>query len=239
MAALVVMLVSAPCCTSFTFHTPSRPSSNIVLSAQRRAGRTRPPNKAGDAVQVIRQSSIVTPIRPDWEPTRQRNVHKQFTSRHITYEEERLHGTTQQQESGVTLLQSDETKLPSVAERQHLTEKIALLLKDDDDSFLAANDIADRQTVFARLSDEEKSEASFAVSKVTNRSSNLEERRKTKGKVTANVLETGQDTMKQYVKSMGQHQVLSPEDESVLGRQIQILNKWEQKRQRLEETLLR
>lgn len=125
-------------------------------------------------------------------------------------------------------------------EKQHLTDKIALLLKDDDDdddSFLAFDDIADRQTVFAKLSDEAKSEASYAVSKVSASSKSMLAERSTK--ITANVLETGQDTIRQYVKSMGQHQVLSPEDESVLGRQIQVLNGYEEQRQELEETLLR
>jgi hypothetical protein len=176
-----------------------------------------------------------------WEPTRQRNVASQFTSRHIKYEEQRLHGGRIKQE--FTPLKSDETKKPSRVEQELLTEKIALLLNEDDDSFLATHDIADRQTVFAKLSDEEKSEASFAVSKMSSMSPELEPILKTrpsiKGKVMANVQETGQDTIRQYVKSMGQHQVLSPEDESVLGRQINILNDWENKRQQLEETLLR
>jgi hypothetical protein len=136
-------------------------------------------------------------------------------------------------------LKSDETKLPSQVERKQLTDKIALLLNDDqDDLFLASNDIADRQTVFAKLSDEEKSQASFAVSKVNE--VNTSPKKKTTGtKITANVFESGQDTIKQYVKSMGQHQVLSPEDEALLGRQIQVLNGWEQRRQELEETLVR
>ena len=185
-------------------------------------------------------SSKVTSIRPDWEPVRKRNVNKQFQSRHSKYEEERLHGI---QENTFIPLKSDETKLPSKVERKQLTDKIALLLNDDqDDLFLASNDIADRQTVFAKLSDEEKSQASFAVSKVTNTVNISPElsKKKTKGtKITANVYESGQDTIKQYVKSMGQHQVLSPEDEALLGRQIQVLNGWEQQRQELEETFCR
>lgn len=178
----------------------------------------------------------VTSIRPDWEPVRKRNVHKQFQSRHLRYEEERLHGI---QQSTFVPLKSDETKLPSQVERKQLTDKIALLLNDDqDDLFLASNDIADRQTVFAKLSDEEKSQASFAVSKV-NEVNKSPKKKTTSTKITANVFESGQDTIKQYVKSMGQHQVLSPEDEGLLGRQIQVLNGWEQRRQELEETLLR
>jgi hypothetical protein len=176
-----------------------------------------------------------------WEPTRQRSVARQFTSRHIKYEEERLHGRRIQQE--FIPLKSAETNKPSRVEQELLTEKIAMLLNEDDDSFLATRDIADRQTVFAKLSDEEKSEAAFAVSKMTSMSIELESGFQTKptkkGKVMANVQETGQDTLRQYVKSLGQHQVLSPEDESVLGRQINVLNDWENKRQQLEETLLR
>lgn len=237
LAVISLLLISAPCCTSFIIHVASKTSS-VVLSERNRKGKPHVTD-----VQLVRRKASVASIRPRgdmWEPVRQRNFARQFTSRHIKYEEERLHGARTQQE--FVPLKSDETKKPSHVERKFLTEKIALLLNEDDDSFLATHDIADRETVFTKLSDEEKSEAAFAVSGMTSRSPGLKPthtRPTKKGKVTANVLETGQDTMRQYVKSMGQHQVLSPEDESVLGRQIVILNSWEDKRQQLEETLLR
>ena len=53
--------------------------------------------------------------------------------------------------------------------------------------------------------------------------------------VRAQVKETGQDTMSQYVKSMGQHELLSKDAEILLGTQIQILNEWEQQRQQFEQ----
>ena len=59
--------------------------------------------------------------------------------------------------------------------------------------------------------------------------------RKATMKVRASVKETGQDMMSQYVKSMGQHELLPKASEILLGRQIQILNKWEMVRQELEE----
>lgn len=240
----LLLLVSIPFCSSFTIHTPVslRQSSHVVLSAQRRSGRTRPHNK--NSVHAVRRKNKVTSIQPtDWEPVRKRNINKQFTSRHTQYEEERLHGVSRKAEEFVPL-KSDESKLPSQKERENLTNKIAQLLQDEDDDgdelFVDdTSDVADKQTVFKKLSDEEKSQASFAVSKRRNRLSIEEPSLKMGTKVTANVLETGQDTMKQYVKSMGQHQVLSPEDEAVLGRQIQIFNAWERKRQKLEEQLLR
>ena len=54
---------------------------------------------------------------------------------------------------------------------------------------------------------------------------------------TASVKETGVDTMSQYVKSMGSHELLPKDSEILLGKQIQILVSWEQTRQELEETL--
>jgi RNA polymerase primary sigma factor len=55
----------------------------------------------------------------------------------------------------------------------------------------------------------------------------------------ASVRETGNDTMRSYLKSMGSHELLRQEDEVVLGRQIQILVKWEEAKALLEEKLLR
>jgi len=135
--------------------------------------------------------------------------------------------------------------LPTSEERFRMTEKIARLLSDETEfEESGSQEIADRATVFARLSDEDKSEATFAVSRdnnllqVDSEPIRIKNSAK-KGKLTANVMETGRDTMKQYVKSMANHQVLTPEDEAVLGRHIQVLVKWEDKRQQLEHTLLR
>ena len=134
--------------------------------------------------------------------------------------------------------------LPSASEQLQLTEKIARLLSDESPQLPVGGDeqVADRETVFAKLSDEDLREASDAVSKVKNkRDLNLEPVRggSRKGKVTAKVMETGQDTIKQYVKSLANHQVLSAEDEFILGRQIQVLGQWEQRRLELEHDLLR
>ena len=134
--------------------------------------------------------------------------------------------------------------LPTISEQLQLTEKIAKLLSDESPQLPVGGDeqVADKKTVFAKLSDEDLREASDAVSKVNKKSdSNLERVRvgSKKGKVTANVMETGQDTIKQYVKSLANHQVLSAEDEIILGKQIQILGLWEQRRLELEHDLLR
>lgn len=220
-------------------------ASSVVLSVSKNV-------RADDSVQVpFQKTKVSSSIRPKgdmaWEPVRHRNVGRQFTSRHIKYVEDRLHGG-RRDDKEFTPLKSGTTAESSRGKRKSLTEKIALLLGDvrvdhDDESEFSAQDIADKETVFAKLSDEEKSEASFAVAKLNSSSPDtLVEpilSKSKKGKVLANVLETGQDTMHKYVKSMRQHQVLSAEDESVLGRQIQILNGLEDKRQNLEECLLR
>ena len=62
---------------------------------------------------------------------------------------------------------------------------------------------------------------------------------KKKRRFTASVKETGVDTMSQYVKSMGSHELLPKDSEILLGRQIQILVGWENIRQELEEKLSR
>lgn len=70
-------------------------------------------------------------------------------------------------------------------------------------------------------------------------SKTMEIKQKKQRRFTASVKETGVDTMSQYVKSMGSHELLPKESEILLGRQIQILVQWENVRQELEEKLSR
>jgi hypothetical protein len=58
-------------------------------------------------------------------------------------------------------------------------------------------------------------------------------------KIRAKVSETGTDSMKTYMKSMCNHDLLNKNEEIILGREIQILLKWEAEREKLEEKLLR
>jgi len=58
-------------------------------------------------------------------------------------------------------------------------------------------------------------------------------------KVRASVKETGSESMRYYLKTMGNHELLSKNEEIILGKQIQILNKWEGVREELEAALLR
>jgi hypothetical protein len=58
-------------------------------------------------------------------------------------------------------------------------------------------------------------------------------------RVRASVQETGSDTLKSYIKTMANHDLLRQEDEVILGDEIQIQVKWEAIRVSLEETLLR
>ncbi|KAL9179240.1 hypothetical protein ACHAXT_008530 [Thalassiosira profunda] len=58
-------------------------------------------------------------------------------------------------------------------------------------------------------------------------------------RVRATVKETGSDSISTYVKSLGQHELLHQADEVLLGRQVRILMGLEDKRQKLEEELLR
>jgi RNA polymerase primary sigma factor len=58
-------------------------------------------------------------------------------------------------------------------------------------------------------------------------------------RVRATVKETGSDSISTYIKSLGQHELLFKEDEVLLGRQVRILSRLEEKRQELELQLLR
>jgi len=60
-----------------------------------------------------------------------------------------------------------------------------------------------------------------------------------KKRIRANVKETGLDSMKYYMKSMANHELLSKNEEIILGREIQILIKWEKTREELESKLAR
>mmetsp|Transcript_23664 Transcript_23664/g.65692 ORF Transcript_23664/g.65692 Transcript_23664/m.65692 type:complete len:445 (+) Transcript_23664:90-1424(+) len=60
-----------------------------------------------------------------------------------------------------------------------------------------------------------------------------------KRRITAKVRETGTDSMKHYIKSMCNHELLNKNEEIILAREIQILLKWEKQREKLEEELLR
>jgi hypothetical protein len=58
-------------------------------------------------------------------------------------------------------------------------------------------------------------------------------------RIRANVRETGFDSMKYYMKTMGNHELLQKNEEIVLGREVQVLIKWEEIRENLESELLR
>lgn len=204
----------------------------------------RPPSREGNTAlfarsKKTRMKSAIADTA--FEPVRQKNPSSQFTPRYVAYEQEKLMGKLPQQPAIRT---ANPDTLPSSFERVQLTEKIARLLRDSDTiEAFDASEIADKQTVFAKLSDEDLQEASEAVAKV-----NVQKPKDTepvrvggakKGRVKASVMETGRDTIKEYMKSLGNHQVLSPEDEKVLARQIQVLAKWEEKRQELEFDLVR
>ena len=58
-------------------------------------------------------------------------------------------------------------------------------------------------------------------------------------RIRANVRETGFDSMKYYMKSMGNHDLLQKNEEIILAREIQILMDWEEIRDELEGELIR
>lgn len=60
-----------------------------------------------------------------------------------------------------------------------------------------------------------------------------------KRKIRASIRETGTDSMKHYIKTMCNHELLNKNEEIILAREIQILLKWEEQREELEQQLLR
>jgi hypothetical protein len=58
-------------------------------------------------------------------------------------------------------------------------------------------------------------------------------------KIRASVHETGYDSMRNYMKTMCNHELLNKNEEIILAREIQILMQWEQIREELESQLLR
>jgi hypothetical protein len=62
---------------------------------------------------------------------------------------------------------------------------------------------------------------------------------KPKRRISATVKETGFDSMKHYMKTMGNHDLLRKSEEVILAREIQILVQWEKIREGLEQKLLR
>jgi RNA polymerase primary sigma factor len=81
--------------------------------------------------------------------------------------------------------------------------------------------------------------AKQAAAKESSSSSSSANSSKGKPKVRASVKETGSESMRYYLKTMGNHELLSKNEEIILGKQIQILIKWEQIREELEATLMR
>jgi RNA polymerase sigma factor (sigma-70 family) len=58
-------------------------------------------------------------------------------------------------------------------------------------------------------------------------------------KIRAQVRETGYDSIRSYIKTMCNHELLNKNEEIILAREIQILIKWELVREQLEADLLR
>jgi hypothetical protein len=77
------------------------------------------------------------------------------------------------------------------------------------------------------------------MSKFVSSKHGIESEYPNKRKIRANVKETGTDSMKHYIKSMCNHELLNKNEEIILAREIQILLKWEDQREQLEQQLLR
>ena len=61
----------------------------------------------------------------------------------------------------------------------------------------------------------------------------------TSRKQLINVKDTGMDSVRNYMKTMCNHELLNKNEEIILAREIQILVQWEKQREDLEAELLR
>lgn len=85
----------------------------------------------------------------------------------------------------------------------------------------------------------DKAQIQDAVNSVDNNKIDRENASVAKRTVRASVKETGYDSMHSYMKTMCNHELLNKNEEVVLAREIQLLIKWEEEREKLEEKLLR
>lgn len=101
------------------------------------------------------------------------------------------------------------------------------------DSFSPSEaDLMDAEALLSKKSSSAKSD--FINSKAS-----IESEFPQKRKIRASVRETGTDSMKSYIKTMCNHELLNKNEEIILAREIQILLKWEGQREELESQLLR
>ena len=103
-----------------------------------------------------------------------------------------------------------------------------------------------QRRVATTSTEEEKEDDTQQQAQAQNRAQRLTDRMQmeqsggvTKRKVRASVKETGYDSMRSYIKTMCNHELLNKNEEVVLAREIQLLIKWEAEREVLEEALLR
>lgn len=73
----------------------------------------------------------------------------------------------------------------------------------------------------------------------TQRSKSTQSSAASRPKIRATVRETGYDSMRSYIKTMCNHELLNKNEEIILGREIQILMEWERTREELETKLER
>lgn len=91
-------------------------------------------------------------------------------------------------------------------------------------------------TSFLKMSSTRRTVTNIKQSSINN---NKKFEEQPKRRIRANVKETGFDSMKYYMKTMGNHELLKKNEEIILAREIQVLIKWEETREELEVKLMR
>jgi RNA polymerase primary sigma factor len=107
------------------------------------------------------------------------------------------------------------------------------------DSELDVPSLEDMETMMSQRESSQSEPARRAAASTPARA-DLNQQQEVQGRrIRANVRETGFDSMKYYMKTMGNHDLLQKNEEIILAREIQILIKWEELRENLETELLR
>mmetsp|Transcript_43217 Transcript_43217/g.75825 ORF Transcript_43217/g.75825 Transcript_43217/m.75825 type:complete len:261 (-) Transcript_43217:15-797(-) len=118
--------------------------------------------------------------------------------------------------------------------------KANLAVKTDNDEDETEGVVQKKRTGTVIVSRRENEDEATSSRRVTLAPTSLTKRSVApRRRVRATVKETGVDSMKSYIKSLGQHELLFKEDEVLLGRQVRMLTTLEESRQELEEELLR
>ena len=243
---------------------PRPQTSMTALNAVRkRSGDHRTPPvppaaKAAAGIRASRARAAAKAVRRKRKPADE--VLERLASKDTTEETPKTPTAKRKKETDATRKKKSEKKATRFNERLRSLlandADEALLQPYRDDSPEAADQVADLRS-YGKLSEEARLKAKEAVREDDPLESDEEDDLDDQGtaprkrgrtvrtpggrvsKVRATVSETGTDSIGGYIKSLGRHELLTKEDEVLLGRQVRMLTELEDRRLELEEEMMR